>query len=159
MNFGFFEVVSYFMHQAHGFDLANMAMVKRDRGWIIFDVLLTSKTVVATFDLATEYLGQFPVITIVYSHSHIYNFGDMHRVINEHQALSGATKLQRDREVLLELASVLATFNPGFEILPGTVTLRGYVDTNLHKSTSKHKSVDFNSIVKRLSFPNRAGAS
>ncbi|MCG8414389.1 MAG: MBL fold metallo-hydrolase, partial [Pseudomonadales bacterium] len=89
MNFGLYEVVPDFMYQVRGFDLANMTLIKGDTGWIIFDVLLTSETAAAALALATEHLGEFPVIAVIYSHSHVDHFGGVRGVIDEADVAAG----------------------------------------------------------------------
>jgi alkyl sulfatase BDS1-like metallo-beta-lactamase superfamily hydrolase len=89
MNYGLYEVVPDFVYQIRGFDLANMTLIKGERGWILFDVLLTLETAQAALQFANEQLGQRPVSAIVYSHSHIDHFGGVRGVVDEAYVLSG----------------------------------------------------------------------
>jgi alkyl sulfatase BDS1-like metallo-beta-lactamase superfamily hydrolase len=93
MNYGLYEVVPDFIYQIRGFDLANMTLVKGDRGWILFDVLLTLETAQAALQFANEQLGERPVTAIVYSHSHIDHFGGVRGVVDEARVLSGEVEI------------------------------------------------------------------
>lgn len=89
MNYGLYEVVSDFIYQIRGFDLANMTLIKGDTGWILFDVLLTRETAEAALNFANEQLGERPVRAVVYSHSHIDHFGGVRGVLDETEVLAG----------------------------------------------------------------------
>ena len=89
MNFGLFEVVPDFMYQVRGFDLANMTLIRGVSGWIILDVLLSSETAAAALALANQHLGELPVKTVIYSHSHVDHFGGIYGVISDQDVLSG----------------------------------------------------------------------
>lgn len=89
MNYGLYEVVPGFIYQIRGYDLANMTLIKGERGWILFDVLLTLETARAALQFANEQLGERPVTAIVYSHSHIDHFGGVRGVADEAEVLAG----------------------------------------------------------------------
>ena len=93
MNYGLYEVVPDFIYQIRGFDLANMTLIRGERGWIVFDVLLTAETAQAALAFANEQLGQRPVTAIVYSHSHIDHFGGVRGVVDEADVSSGAVEI------------------------------------------------------------------
>jgi alkyl sulfatase BDS1-like metallo-beta-lactamase superfamily hydrolase len=89
MNYGLYEVVPDFIYQIRGYDLANMTLVRGERGWILFDVLLTRETAAAALAFANEQLGERPVTAVVYSHSHIDHFGGVRGVVDEADVQSG----------------------------------------------------------------------
>ncbi|TFH74953.1 MBL fold metallo-hydrolase [Gammaproteobacteria bacterium LSUCC0112] len=89
MNYGLYEVVPDFIYQIRGYDLANMTLIKGERGWILFDVLLTLETAQAALQFANEQLGERPVTAIVYSHSHIDHFGGVRGVVDEAEVIAG----------------------------------------------------------------------
>jgi alkyl sulfatase BDS1-like metallo-beta-lactamase superfamily hydrolase len=89
MNYGLYEVVPDFIYQIRGYDLANMTLIRGERGWILFDVLLTLETAQAALQFANEQLGERPVTAIVYSHSHIDHFGGVRGVVDEAQVIAG----------------------------------------------------------------------
>jgi alkyl sulfatase BDS1-like metallo-beta-lactamase superfamily hydrolase len=84
-----YEVVPDFIYQIRGYDLANMTLIRGDRGWILFDVLLTLETAQAALQFANEQLGERPVTAIVYSHSHIDHFGGVRGVVDEADVIAG----------------------------------------------------------------------
>ena len=93
MNYGLYEVVPNFIYQVRGFDLANMTLVKGNTGWIIFDVLLTEQTANAALALANERLGELPVRAVVYSHSHVDQFGGVRGVVSEEAVAAGEVEV------------------------------------------------------------------
>ncbi len=93
MNFGLYEVVPDFVYQLRGFDLANMTLIRGERGWIVFDVLLTSETASAALQFANQQLGERPVTAVVYSHSHVDHFGGVRGVIDEADVITGRVQV------------------------------------------------------------------
>lgn len=93
MNFGLYEVVPDFVYQLRGFDLANMTLIRGERGWIVFDVLLTSETASAALQFANQQLGERPVTAVVYSHSHVDHFGGVRGVIDEADVIAGRVQV------------------------------------------------------------------
>lgn len=93
MNYGLYEVVPDFIYQIRGYDLANMTLIRGQRGWILFDVLLTRETADAALSFANEQLGERPVSAVVYSHSHIDHFGGVRGVISDEDVQSGRVQV------------------------------------------------------------------
>lgn len=85
---GLFEVTKG-VYQIRGFDLANMSLIKGDKGWIIVDPLLSPETAKAGLDLANKELGYRPVTAVIITHSHIDHFGGIRGVVDEKDVLSG----------------------------------------------------------------------
>ena len=85
---GLFEVTDG-VYQIRGFDLANMSLIKGDKGWIIVDPLLSPETAKAGLDLANEKLGYRPVTAVIITHSHIDHFGGIRGVVDEKDVISG----------------------------------------------------------------------
>lgn len=73
---GLFEVTEG-VYQVRGFDLANMSLIRGERGWIIVDPLTTRETAAAAMAFAREHLGDDPITAIIVTHSHIDHFGGM----------------------------------------------------------------------------------
>ncbi|MFT3997986.1 MAG: alkyl sulfatase dimerization domain-containing protein [Asticcacaulis sp.] len=71
---GLFRVTDR-IYQVRGFDIANITFVRGDTGWIVIDTLTSIETARAAYDLISEKLGRFPVVAIVYTHSHADHFG------------------------------------------------------------------------------------
>jgi alkyl sulfatase BDS1-like metallo-beta-lactamase superfamily hydrolase len=93
MNYGLYEVVPDFIYQIRGYDLANMTLIRGERGWILFDVLLTRETAAAALQFANEQLGERAVTAIVYSHSHIDHFGGVRGVVDDAEVLAGRVNI------------------------------------------------------------------
>ena len=74
MNFGLYEVIEG-IYQVRGFDLSNITFVRGDTGWIVFDPLISAETARAGKELLDEHLGVFPVVAVIYSHSHGDHWG------------------------------------------------------------------------------------
>lgn len=85
---GLFEVTEG-VYQIRGFDLANMSIIKGDKGWIIVDPLLSPETAKAGLDLVNEKLGKRPVSAVIITHSHIDHFGGIRGVVDEKDVISG----------------------------------------------------------------------
>ncbi len=71
---GLFEVTDG-LYQLRGFDLANMTIIKGERGWIIVDPLSTAETAEYAVNFARQHLGESPISAVIFTHSHIDHFG------------------------------------------------------------------------------------
>ena len=93
MAYGLYEVLPDKIYQVRGFDLANMTIIKGDTGWILFDVLTCKETAKAALEFVNEKLGQRPVVTVVYSHSHTDHYGGVRGVVDEADVKSGKVQI------------------------------------------------------------------
>jgi len=84
---GLFKVTEG-VYQIRGFDLANMSLIKGDKGWIIIDPLLSPETAKAGLDLANKELGYRPVTAVIITHSHIDHFGGIRGIVDEKDVIS-----------------------------------------------------------------------
>lgn len=89
---GLFEVKDG-IYQVRGFDLANITFVRGKTGWIVIDVLGSSETAKAAYDLVTEKLGRRPIAAIVYTHSHTDHFAGVGGLITPEDAKSGKVRV------------------------------------------------------------------
>ena len=85
------------LYQVRSFDIANMTLIRGDRGWIIIDPLTSSESSAAALALANEQLGERPVMAVLITHSHIDHFGGVLGVITQEQVLSGDVRSSRPR--------------------------------------------------------------
>jgi alkyl sulfatase BDS1-like metallo-beta-lactamase superfamily hydrolase len=92
MNFGLYEVIPGF-YQIRGFDLANITFVKGKTGWIVFDPLTAAETSRAAKKLVDEHLGEFPVVAVVYSHSHADHWGGVRGIVDEADVRAGKVEI------------------------------------------------------------------
>ncbi|MEL6981522.1 MAG: MBL fold metallo-hydrolase, partial [Actinomycetota bacterium] len=74
VNHGLFEVADG-VWQVRGYDLANITFLAGDDGWLIIDPLTNAPAAAAALDLANRTLGERPVTSIIYTHSHVDHFG------------------------------------------------------------------------------------
>ena len=74
-NHGLFEVADG-IWQVRGYDLANITFLAGgDGGWMVIDPLTNAPTAAAALDLANRTLGERPVTSVIYTHSHVDHFG------------------------------------------------------------------------------------
>ena len=85
---GLFEVTEG-VWQARGYDISNITFIETSNGWLIIDPLTTSSTAAACLALANNVLGERPVHTIIYTHSHIDHFGGILGVTTQEEVDAG----------------------------------------------------------------------
>lgn len=85
---GLFEVTDG-IYQVRGYDLSNITFIKGDKGWIVFDPLISQETAKAALDFINKELGERPVTGVFYSHSHIDHFGGVRGIVDEEDVNSG----------------------------------------------------------------------
>lgn len=88
MQYGLFEVTKN-IYQVRGYDLSNITFVKGEKGWIVFDPLISPETAKAALDLINKELGKRPVTGIVYSHSHIDHYGGAPGLVTREDVAQG----------------------------------------------------------------------
>lgn len=74
MEYGLFKVTDK-IYQIRGFDLSNITFIQGDKGWIVFDPLISPQTAKAALAFINKTLGERPVTAVVYSHSHVDHYG------------------------------------------------------------------------------------
>jgi alkyl sulfatase BDS1-like metallo-beta-lactamase superfamily hydrolase len=82
MQYGLFKVAER-IYQVRGYDLSNITFIRGDKGWIVFDPLISIETAKAAFELVTQHLGKRPIVAVVYSHSHVDHFGGVRGIVDE----------------------------------------------------------------------------
>lgn len=82
MQYGLFKVHDK-IFQVRGYDLSNITFVRGDTGWIVFDPLISAETARAAYDLVSKNLGVFPIVAVVYSHSHVDHYGGVRGIVDE----------------------------------------------------------------------------
>lgn len=74
MQYGLFKVTDN-IYQIRGFDLSNITFIEGNKGWIVFDPLISPQTAKAALAFINKTLGERPVTAVVYSHSHVDHYG------------------------------------------------------------------------------------
>ncbi|MCZ6717907.1 MAG: MBL fold metallo-hydrolase [Gammaproteobacteria bacterium] len=93
MSYGLYEVLKGKIYQVRGFDLANITFVRSKSGWIVFDPLTAAETAKAAYELLSEHLGTYPIVAVVYSHSHADHFGGVRGIVKETDVRSGKVQI------------------------------------------------------------------
>ncbi|GIU04957.1 MULTISPECIES: alkyl/aryl-sulfatase [unclassified Shewanella] len=92
MEYGLFEVRDG-IYQVRGYDLSNITFIAGDKGWIVFDPLITPETAAAAKELVDKQFGKRPVVAVIYSHSHLDHFGGVRGIVNEEDVKAGKVKI------------------------------------------------------------------
>lgn len=94
---GLFEVIKDQVYQIRGFDLSVMTLImgKEDGKdcWIIIDPLVTQEASKAGLSMANKKLGERPVRSVIYTHSHIDHYGGILGVASTDAINSGSIKI------------------------------------------------------------------
>ena len=90
--YGLFEVMDG-VYQVRGYDMANLTLIAGNKGWIVFDPLMSVECTKAAMQLVEKNLGQRPIIAIIISHPHIDHFGGIKGVIRAEQAADASLSL------------------------------------------------------------------
>lgn len=85
---GLFEVTDG-IYQVRGYDLAVMSIIAGETGWIVIDPLTTIETAAAALTLVNETLGERPVSTLIYTHSHVDHFGGARGILSDDDVDAG----------------------------------------------------------------------
>ncbi|MCU0790623.1 MAG: MBL fold metallo-hydrolase, partial [Nitratireductor sp.] len=92
-NFGLYEVIPG-IYQVRGFDLSDMTFVRGKTGWIVIDVMTTTETARAAWELFQEHVGEgLPVSAVIYSHTHGDHFGGVRGVLTDEDVASGRVQI------------------------------------------------------------------
>ena len=81
------------IYQVRGFDISNLTLIQGDKGWIIFDPLISAETARAALAFANEKLGKRPVSAVIYSHSHVDHYGGVRGIVDEADVKAGKIKI------------------------------------------------------------------
>ena len=89
---GLFKVTDG-IYQIRGESLANVTFVESETGYIVIDPLTTVETAAYALNLLYEYVGERPIVAVVYSHTHSDHFGGVKGVIREEDVRSGRVRV------------------------------------------------------------------
>lgn len=130
--------------QARGYDLSNITFVEGRDGWIVIDPLTTSFTARACLDLANDTLGERPVTTVLYTHSHVDHYGGILGVVDVDDVEQGRVRILAPEGFLREAVAENLLAGPAMGrralyqfgiLLPPSP--RGHVDSGLGKGTPR----------------------
>jgi alkyl sulfatase BDS1-like metallo-beta-lactamase superfamily hydrolase len=85
---GLYEVADG-LYQVRSFDIANMTLIRGDRGWVVIDPLTSAESSKAALDIANKHLGERPVTGVLITHSHVDHFGGILGVVSADDVAAG----------------------------------------------------------------------
>lgn len=91
-NHGLFKVADR-IYQVRGLDVANMTVLEGDSGYVVIDPLLSYEAAAAGMALVRTHLGDKPVKSIVYTHSHSDHFGGVKALVSEEDIHRGRVRI------------------------------------------------------------------
>ena len=89
---GLFKVTDG-VYQVRGESLANVTFIESDTGYIAIDPLTTVEVAAYALNLLYEYVGEKPIIAVIYSHTHSDHFGGVKGMISEEDVKSGKVRV------------------------------------------------------------------
>ena len=99
-NYGLYEVIPG-IYQVRGLDLADITFIRGKTGWIVYDVLVSTETARAAWELFQEHVGKgLPVSAVIYSHSHADHWGGVRGIVNEADVRSGKVPVIAPRDFM-----------------------------------------------------------
>jgi len=81
---GLFKVTEG-VYQLRGYDLANMTIIEGESGWILVDPMSNEESASHSLAFARKHLGNKPISTIIFTHSHADHFGGVLGVLTEEE--------------------------------------------------------------------------
>lgn len=108
---GLFEVADG-VWQARGYDLSNITFIAGDDGWLIIDPLTTTATAAACLKLANDTLGERPVTSVIYTHSHVDHYGGVLGVTSAEDVAAGNVRIVAPDKFMHEIVSENAIAGP-----------------------------------------------
>ncbi len=137
VNHGLFEVADG-VWQVRGYDIANITFLAGTDGWLIIDPLTNAPAAAAALALANSTLGERPVTSIIYTHSHVDHFGGVLGVTSQEAVDRGDVQIVAPEGFLREVINEFVIAGPimgrraayqfGPLLPPGP---RGHVDCGL----------------------------
>jgi alkyl sulfatase BDS1-like metallo-beta-lactamase superfamily hydrolase len=92
VQYGLFKVTDR-IYQVRGYDISNITFIQGDKGWIVFDPLISTETAKAAYDLVSDNLGKRPIVAVVFSHSHIDHYGGVRGIVDEADVQAGKVQI------------------------------------------------------------------
>ncbi len=137
VNHGLFQVADG-VWQVRGYDIANITFMAGTDGWLIIDPLTNAPSAAAALALANRALGERPVTSIIYTHSHVDHFGGVLGVTSQEAVDAGDVQIVAPEGFLREVVNEFVIAGPimgrraayqfGPLLPPGP---RGHVDCGL----------------------------
>ena len=109
---GLFEVADG-VWQVRGYDLANITFrAGADGGLLVIDPLTNTPSAAAALDLANRSLGERPVTSVIYTHSHVDHFGGILGVTSQEAVDKGDVRIVAREGFMEEVVSEFVIAGP-----------------------------------------------
>jgi len=108
---GLFEVADG-VWQVRGYDVSNITFVAGDDGWLVIDPLTNAVSAGAALELANRHLGERPVTSVIYTHSHVDHFGGILGVTSQEAVDKGDVRIVAPVGFMEEIVSEFAIGGP-----------------------------------------------
>jgi alkyl sulfatase BDS1-like metallo-beta-lactamase superfamily hydrolase len=146
VNHGLFQVAEG-VWQVRGYDIANITFLAGDDGWLVIDPLTNAPSAAAALDLANRTLGERPVTSIIYTHSHVDHFGGVMGITSQEAVDRGDVRIVAPEGFLREVVNEFVIAGPimqrraayqfGPLLPPGPL---GHVDCGLGSAMGRARS-------------------
>lgn len=93
------------VYQLRGYDLAVMSIIEGQTGWIVVDPLTAQEAAAKALAFARQHLGNKPVHTVIFTHSHVDHFGGALAVASPADVASGKVQVLAPAGFLEEATS------------------------------------------------------
>ncbi len=110
-NHGLFEVAPG-TWQVRGYDLANITFIQGTDGWLVIDPLTNAPAAAAALGLANSVLGERPVTSVIYTHSHVDHFGGILGVTSQEAVDRGDVQIVAPDRFLEEVIGEFVIAGP-----------------------------------------------
>ncbi len=91
-KYGLFKVMDG-IYQVRGYDMTNITFIEGNKGWIVFDPLMSVECTKAAMQLVEKNLGVRPISAVIISHPHIDHYGGLKGIVSEADIVSGKIPL------------------------------------------------------------------
>ncbi len=110
-NHGLYEVADG-VWQVRGYDLAVITFMAGTDGWLVIDPLTNAPAAAASLALANAALGERPVTSVIYTHSHVDHFGGIMGVTSQEAVDRGDVRIVAPAGFLREVVDEFVIAGP-----------------------------------------------
>ncbi|WP_459685822.1 alkyl/aryl-sulfatase [Viscerimonas tarda] len=84
---GLFKVTEG-VYQVRGFDITNVTFVKTAKGYLVIDPVTNPNATKTAYDLIKKHVGDYPIVAIISTHSHVDHFGGISGLVSREDVAS-----------------------------------------------------------------------
>lgn len=89
---GLYKVTDH-VYQVRSADLSNITFIEGNNGIVIVDPLISTETAQAALNLYYQHRPKKPILTVIYTHSHVDHYGGVRGVISEKDVKNGKVQI------------------------------------------------------------------